>query len=87
MNLPSGNAALVVLDKTGDYLMGTSEVAKRLGCNRNFVGALIDTQLLPALRFGNSKKVSCKALNKFIEDMQGLDLNELVKQAKKKARI
>lgn len=83
-NIPNTKPTLIFLDKTGDYLMGTDEVAKRLGCNRNFIGELVAAKLLPALIFGNQKRVSCKALNKFIEDFTGIDLRELVGQAKQK---
>lgn len=80
-----GKPALVVLDKIGDYLMKPEEAAKRLGCNRSFVKELIDAKLLPVLIFGCKKRISCKALNKFIEDFAGVDLIELVKRTKQVA--
>ncbi|WP_455577091.1 helix-turn-helix domain-containing protein [Anaerosinus sp.] len=63
-----------------DYLLGSDEIAKRLGCNRNFVGALINSGLLRALRFGRTRKVRNSTLNEFLKKYEGYDLHELVKK-------
>ena len=69
-----------------DYLLGTDEIAKRLGCNRNFVGDLINSGLLNALRFGRTRKVRNSTLNQFLQKYDGCNLHELVKKTPAKQR-
>ena len=61
-----------------DYLMPTSEVAKLLGCNQNFVKDLIDSGLLISLKFGRLHRIRKNSLNTFLQQFDGQDLIELV---------
>lgn len=58
-----------------DELLTTSEVAKLLKCNKNFVGTLFKSGLLPYLQLG-SRKVRRKALEEFLEKYEGWDLSD-----------
>ena len=73
------------VDPTLDYLLPTSEVARLLGCNLNFVKELIDAKMLVSLKFGRIYRIRKVSLNSFLEEFDGQNLVELV-QLKKIAR-
>ena len=58
-----------------DELLTTTEVAKILKCNKNFVGELFKSGLLPYLKLG-SRKVRRKALEEFMKKYEGWDLSD-----------
>lgn len=58
-----------------DELLTTSEVAKLLKCNRNFVGDLLKSGLLPYIVLG-SRKVRRKALEEFMQKYEGWDITD-----------
>ena len=62
----------------GDRLITQKEVAERLGTSRGFVKKLLDSKLLPCIRFGRYARVSMFTLNKFIQQYQNHDLWEVV---------
>lgn len=59
-----------------DYLLPVSDVAKRLGTNKNFVYELINKRLLKALKLG-SIKVRNSEINRFLKDSEGKDFTDL----------
>ena len=68
-----------ILDLTeGDRLITQKEVAARLGTNQAFIKRLLDTNLLPCIRFGRYARISVYALTDFIREHQGEDLHSLV---------
>lgn len=68
-----------ILDLTeGDRLITQKEVAARLGTNQTFVKRLLDTGLLPCIRFGRYARISVYVLTDFIREHQGEDLHSLV---------
>lgn len=71
--------ANLATDVSLDGLLLTSEVARLLGCNQNFVRELIDTKLLISLKFGRIHKIRKKSFNKFLEEFDGQDLYEAVR--------
>ena len=62
----------------GDRLMSQKEAAERLGTNRAFIKRLLDTNLLPCIRFGRYARISVYALTDFIREHQGEDLQKMV---------
>jgi len=58
-----------------DELLTTSEVAKLLKSNRNYVGDLLKSGLLPYLLVG-SRKVRRKAFEEFLQKYEGWDLSD-----------
>lgn len=56
-------------------LLTVSEVAKRLKVNRNYVYRLIKSGMLPYLTLG-SIKIREDALNNFLEQMEGKNVDE-----------
>ena len=62
----------------GDRLMSQKEAAERLGTNRAFIKRLLDTNLLPCIRFGRYARISVYALTEFIREHQGEDLQKMV---------
>ncbi len=58
-----------------DELFTTAEIAKLLKCNKNYVGDLLKSGLLPYLQLG-SRKVRRSALEKFMKDYEGWDLTD-----------
>lgn len=64
-------------EKMDDYLLTTSQVAKRLGINTNRVYDLYNAGLLMYLKLG-SKKVSNETLNAFIRKYQGTDIDYML---------
>ena len=62
----------------GDRLISVREVAARLGTNQTFVRKLIDTGLLPCIKFGRYKRISICVLSEFIRKHQGDDLHTIV---------
>ncbi len=62
----------------GDRLMSQKEAAERLGTNQAFVKRLLDTNLLPCIRFGRYARISVYALTEFIREHQGEDLQKAV---------
>ena len=68
-----------IVDVTeGDRLMLQKEAAARLGTNQAFIKRLLDTRLLPCIRFGRYARISVYALTEFIREHQGEDLHNLV---------
>ena len=68
-----------IVDVTeGDRLMSQKEAAARLGTNQAFIKRLLDTNLLPCIRFGRYARISVYALTDFIREHQGEDLHSLV---------
>ena len=68
-----------IVDVTeGDRLITQKEAAARLGTNQAFVKRLLDTNLLPCIRFGRYARISVYALTGFIREHQGEDLHSLV---------
>ena len=68
-----------IVDVTeGDRLITQKEAAARLGTNQAFVKRLLDTNLLPCIRFGRYARISVYALTEFIREHQGDDLQRLV---------
>lgn len=61
-----------------DRLMSQKEAAARLGTNQAFIKRLLDTNLLPCIRFGRYARISVYALTDFIREHQGEDLHNLV---------
>lgn len=61
-----------------DYLLSVAETAKRLGMpsDRNFVYKLIEKGFLKALKL-KSLKVRNTEVNRFLEEYEGKDLNDL----------
>ena len=62
----------------GDRLMSQKEAAERLGTNRAFIKRLLDTNLLPCIRFGRYARISVYAFTEFIREHQGEDLQKMV---------
>ena len=61
-----------IVDVTeGDRLITQKEVAARLGTNQAFIKRLLDTNLLPCIRFGRYARISVYALTEFIREHQG----------------
>ena len=68
-----------IVDVTeGDRLITQKEAAARLGTNQAFVKRLLDTNLLPCIRFGRYARISVYALTEFIREHQGEDLHNTV---------
>lgn len=65
----------------GDRLITPKEVAERLGTSRGFVKKLLDSKMLPCIRFGRYARVSMFTFNKFIQTYQGEDIWELVERS------
>ena len=62
----------------GDRLITQKEAAARLGTNQAFIKRLLDTNLLPCIRFGRYSRISVYALTEFIREHQGDDLQRVV---------
>ncbi len=56
-------------------LLSIPEAAKMIGCNADYVRSLIKSGLLPSLKAGRVK-VSRKALEDFIDRMNGMDITD-----------
>lgn len=68
-----------IVDVTeGDRLITQKEAAARLGTNQAFIKRLLDTNLLPCIRFGRYARISVYALTEFIREHQGEDLHNTV---------
>ena len=68
-----------IVDVTeGDRLITQKEAAARLGTNQAFIKRLLDTNLLPCIRFGRYARISVYALTEFIREHQGDDLQKVV---------
>ena len=70
----------------GDRLMSQKEAAERLGTNRAFIKMLLDTNLLPCIRFGRYARISVYALTEFIREHQGDDLQKVVEDKELRMR-
>ena len=76
-----------IVDVTeGDRLMTQKEAAARLGTNQAFVKRLLDTNLLPCIRFGRYARISVYALTEFIREHQGDDLQRVVEDKELRMR-
>jgi len=58
-----------------DELLTTPEIAKLLKCNKNFVGNLLKSGLLPYLHLG-SRKVRRSSFERFLKDYEGWDISD-----------
>jgi excisionase family DNA binding protein len=58
-----------------DELLTTAEIAKLLKCNKNYVGDLVKSGLLPYLQIG-SRKVRKIAFNEFLKSYEGWDITD-----------
>ena len=70
----------------GDRLMSQREAAERLGTNRAVIKRLLDTNLLPCIRFGRYARISVYALTEFIREHQGDDLQKVVEDKELRMR-
>lgn len=61
-----------------DRLLSTNEVRLRLGTTIHVVNKLIKYNILSAVKFGRVCKVSSSELNKFISDIKGIDVLDLL---------
>ncbi|WP_405740938.1 helix-turn-helix domain-containing protein, partial [Anaerovibrio slackiae] len=76
-----------IVDVTeGDRLMSQKEAADRLGTNQAFIKRLLDTNLLPCIRFGRYARISVYALTEFIREHQGDDLQRVVEDKELRMR-
>ena len=76
-----------IVDVTeGDRLMSQKEAAARLGTNQAFIKRLLDTNLLPCIRFGRYARISVYALTEFIREHQGDDLQRVVEDKELRMR-
>ena len=57
-----------------EHLMETSDVARAMGCNVKFVRRLLQSGLLPCIRFGRKNKVLYSRFVAFLHDYDGCDL-------------
>ena len=76
--MAEGNTKVTVIMDSADELLSVPEVAKRIGTEPNFVRDLLNTGLLPYIRFGRYRRVRKFALNERLKEWEGLDLTELV---------
>lgn len=70
----------------GDRLITQKEAAARLGTNQAFIKRLLDTKLLPCIRFGRYARISVHALTEFIREHQGDDLQRVVEDKELRMR-
>ena len=76
-----------IVDVTeGDRLITQKEAAARLGTNQAFVKRLLDTNLLPCIRFDRYARISVYALTEFIREHQGDDLQRVVEDKELRMR-
>lgn len=76
-----------IVDVTeGDRLITQKEAAARLGTNQAFIKRLLDTNLLPCIRFGRYARISVYALTEFIREHQGDDLQKVVEDKELRMR-
>ena len=76
-----------IVDVTeGDRLITQKEAAARLGTNQAFIKRLLDTNLLPCIRFGRYARISVYALTEFIREHQGDDLQRVVEDKELRMR-
>jgi excisionase family DNA binding protein len=60
---------------SNDELLTTAEVSKLLKCNKNSVGVLLSSGLLPYLKLGN-RKIRRTSLEEFLIKYEGWDLTD-----------
>lgn len=77
------NIQIIFKDDDADRLLSLAEIAKRLGTNKTFASALVQSGALPCVKFGRTRRVSRITFQKFIQEHQGHDLYEVVKECKK----
>lgn len=76
-----------IVDVTeGDRLITQKEAAARLGTNQAFIKRMLDTNLLPCIRFGRYARISVYALTEFIREHQGDDLQKVVEDKELRMR-
>ena len=76
-----------IVDVTeGDRLITQKEAAARLCTNQAFIKRLLDTNLLPCIRFGRYARISVYALTEFIREHQGDDLQRVVEDKELRMR-
>ena len=76
-----------IVDVTeGDRLITQKEAAARLGTNQAFIKRLLDTNLLPCIRFGRYARISVYALTEFIREHQGDGLQRVVEDKELRMR-
>ena len=76
-----------IVDVTeGDRLITQKEAAARLGTNQAFIKRLLDTNLLPCIRFGRYARISIYALTEFIREHQGDALQRVVEDKELRMR-
>ncbi len=64
-----------VKENNNDELLTTAEIAKLLKCNKNYIGNLFKSGLLPYMQFG-SRKVRRKTFELFLQKYEGWDLSD-----------
>lgn len=62
-----------------DRLMLIPELAAKMKTSQKLVKQLIDMQLLKSLKFGRISKVRKTTYEKFLADMEGKDILDLIK--------
>ena len=68
----------------GDRRLSLKEVAERIRTSSSFISRLVDTGLLPCLRFRNNRRIRKFALNAFLEKHEGQDIYEVLEAAEAK---
>jgi excisionase family DNA binding protein len=71
----------IILDDDTDRLLSIKEVAVRMRTSQAFIKALIDANLLQALKFRRNRRIRKVTLNKFLADHDGEDLYEVLTAA------
>lgn len=66
-----------------EHLMETSDVARAMGCNVKFVRRLLQSGLLPCIRFGRKNKVLYSRFVAFLHEYDGCDLYEALHEAER----
>lgn len=68
----------------GDRLLSMKEAAARLRTSDAFISRLVNTGLLPCLKFRKNRRIRKFALNDFLKKHEGQDLYNLVETAEAK---
>ena len=69
----------IIQDEYNDRsIMTVQEVAKDIACSKEYVYKLIKLGLLPSIKLG-STKVLRKSLHRFLEEYEGQDVDEIIK--------
>lgn len=75
----------IVFPDDTDRLLSIEEAAARLRTSHGFVSDLINTGMLPALKFGTNRRIRKVAFNEFLEKNDGCDLPALLATQKSAA--